>query len=228
MLKKILNIIILLITLAILVFVGIWLYDWYRKYETDKTNQQLEYVMQDTIDYFDAYVQQIAQENEDVVIEQAPETENTENTSTTTNKPKKKKVVTEIQYNDYVIIGKIVISKINLSYPILGESTVGSLKVGITKQYGVDPNRMGTMVLAGHNYRNGTMFSNLKKMVAGDIVEITDLSGATVQYIIDEIYETTPEDTAHLVQDTTTRRLVLTTCTNDSKKRIIIKCQAVD
>lgn len=224
MAKKILNVIIILITLAILIFAGIWLYDWYRKYETDKANQQLEVVMEDTMDYVDAYLEQVAQQEEEVpeeIVDNGTET-------TTTTKPKKKKVASQIQYNDYVIVGKIVIKKIKLSYPILGESTVGSLKMGITKQYGVAPNKMGTMVLAGHNYRNGTMFSNLKKLVIGDIVEIIDLSGTTVQYSIYDIYETTPEDTAHLVQDTSVKRLVLTTCTNDSKKRIIIKCEAVE
>jgi len=227
MLKKILNIIIVLIILAILVFAGIFAYDMLRKYQTTEDNEEIEDVIDEVSVYLDNYLESIEQDNN---IENTTDTNNTTNTTNrTTSKTSgtTKKVAKQIQYKDYSIIGKIVIDKIKLSYPILNESTVVSLKRSITKQYGVNPNEKGNMVLAGHNYRNGTMFSNLKKLVVGDIVKIIDLSGTTVEYKIYEIYETTPNDSAHLTQDTSIRHLVLTTCTNDNQRRIIVKCKEV-
>lgn len=215
MLKKILNILIILIVIAILVFVGIWCYDKYREFSTNEENEELEEIME----FVDAYLEEQAniQQNEN-------EEENSQNSPVSSPSGGTKK---QIKYKEYTIIGKIQIPKINLSYPILNESTVVSLKKGITKQYGVDPNEYGNMVIAGHNYRNGTMFSNLKKVTVGDTVKITDIGGTTVNYVVYEIYETDPNNTAHMTQDKTIRHVVLTTCNNDSSKRLIVKCKEV-
>lgn len=224
MLKKILNIIIVLILLTILVFVGIFAYDMNRKYQTTEDNEEIEDVIDEVSDFLDNYLETIEQANNSSITNTS-DSGNSQKSGNSGSNTSKKKVATQIQYKDYSIIGKIIIDKIQLSYPILNESTVVSLKRSITKQYGVNPNQKGNMVLAGHNYRNGTMFSNLKNLSIGDIVKITDLSGTTIEYEIYEIYETTPNDSSHLTQDTSIRHLVLTTCTNDNQRRVILKCK---
>ena len=49
-------------------------------------------------------------------------------------------------------------------------------------------------VLIGHNYRNGTFFSNNKKLTKGDKIYITDNDGNKVTYIVYKKYETSTGD----------------------------------
>ena len=75
----------------------------------------------------------------------------------------------------------------------------------------------------GHNYINGTFFSNNKKLKNGDEIKITDQKGEEVTYIIYKIYETDANDATYMTRDTQGRREIsLQTCTDDSKARIII------
>ena len=83
----------------------------------------------------------------------------------------------------------------------------------------------GNMVLAGHNYRNGTMFGNLKLVNIGDKVKITDLSGNTIEYVVYDKYETNASDTVHYAQDKSIRHIVLTTCSSNGQKRLVVKCK---
>ena len=65
-------------------------------------------------------------------------------------------------------------------------------------------------------------------MVVGDIVEITDLTGKTVQYQVYDIYTVDPSDTRCTSQLTYGKKEVtLITCTNDTKQRVIVKCTEV-
>ena len=68
-------------------------------------------------------------------------------------------------YNNFVMIGYIEIPKINIKYPILEKETVPSLEQSVAVRYPDNPklNEPGNVVIAGHNYRNGQFFSNLKK-----------------------------------------------------------------
>jgi len=220
MLKKILNILIVLIVIAILVFVGIWGYDKYREYDTTKENDELEEIMAVVDDYL---AEQAKAQSEEILNNESDGSANGGSGGNKSTGGSKK----QIKYKEYTIIGKLQIPKIKLSYPILNESTVVSLKKGITRQWGVNPNEMGTIVIAGHNYRNGTMFSNLKKVVVGDQVKLTDIGGTTINYVVYEIYETDPNNTAHMKNDKSMRNVVLTTCNNDSSKRLIVKCKEV-
>ena len=89
--------------------------------------------------------------------------------------------------------------------------------------YGPGLNEVGNTTIVGHNYRNGTFFSNNKKLVEGDKVYITDNSGNKITYVIYKTYTTAPEDSDYLDRDTQGKREIsLLTCTDDTKSRLII------
>lgn len=131
-------------------------------------------------------------------------------------------------YNNFVMIGYIEIPKINIKYPILEKETVPSLEQSVAVRYPDNPklNEPGNVVIAGHNYRNGQFFSNLKNVATGDIIKITDANGQTLVYTIYEKYETTPEDVAYITRDIgDNTEITLVTCTDDSSARIIVKAR---
>lgn len=131
-------------------------------------------------------------------------------------------------YNNFVMIGYIEIPKINIKYPILEKETVASLEQSVAVRYPDNPklNESGNVVIAGHNYRNGQFFSNLKNVSTGDVVKITDTTGKTLSYTIYEKYETTAEDVAYITRNTgNNTEITLVTCTDDSNARIVIKAK---
>lgn len=130
-----------------------------------------------------------------------------------------------VKYKGYDVIGTIEIPKTDIKYPIIKQNDVGinSLDVAICNLYG-ELNKPGSnAVLVGHNYRNGTFFSNNKKLSKGDKVYITDLSGKKVTYIIYKKYETSTGDFDYATRDVGNKREIsLSTCTDDTSKRLII------
>lgn len=130
--------------------------------------------------------------------------------------------------NEYSIVGVVNIPKINSKYPIIAETTDQLLKVSVCKFWGANPNEVGNLCIIGHNYKNSKFFSKVPTMVIGDIVEITDLSGKTVQYKAYDIYTVDPNNTRCTSQLTQGKKEVtLITCTNDTKQRVIVKCTEV-
>ena len=102
--------------------------------------------------------------------------------------------------------------------------------VGIA--YGPGLNKVGNTVIMGHNYRNGTFFSDLYKLANNDEIYITDESGTRIKYLVYNIYETGAEDFDYATgaedfdyasRDTAGKREIsLSTCTDDVNGRIII------
>lgn len=128
--------------------------------------------------------------------------------------------------NEYEYIGRIVIPKINVDYPILANWSVELLKVSICKFHGSNPNEVGNLCLVGHNYRNKRFFSKIPTLEIGDIVQITDLSERTIDYEVYDIHTVIPDNIDDTTQKTGGKREVtLITCTNDSQQRVIVKCR---
>ena len=131
-------------------------------------------------------------------------------------------------YNNFVMIGYIEIPSINIKYPILEKETVASLEQSVAVRYpdAAKLNEVGNVVIAGHNYRNGMFFSNLKKVSTGDKIKITDVNGRTLVYTVYEKYETTPEDVAYITRNVGENiEITLVTCTDNSEARIIVKAK---
>lgn len=137
-----------------------------------------------------------------------------------------------VTYMGFDVIGTIEIPEIDIKYPIIPEYQNGlkALNVGIVVLYpaGSEINQVGNTVFAGHNYRNGTFFSNNKKLQKGDKIYITDTSGEKVTYEITKKYETDTSDSSYMNRDTKGKREIsLTTCTDDTKNRLIIWAEEV-
>ncbi len=126
----------------------------------------------------------------------------------------------------YDVIGLIEIPKTNIKYPIIKQEdvSINSLNVAICNLYGELNKVGGNAVLVGHNFRNGTFFSNNSKLVKGDKIYITDSTGKKVTYIVTKKYETSSGNFDYATRQVAEgkREISLSTCTNDSKKRLII------
>ena len=140
----------------------------------------------------------------------------------------------QVTKNGYGYVATVNIPKIGVSYPVLDgetdstEETEELLKISPTKFWGPEPNEVGNFCIVGHNYRNTKFFSKVPTLVNGDIIEITDLTGQTLRYRVYNKYEVDPTDVSCTTQLTNGQKEVtLITCTNDSKKRVIVKSREV-
>lgn len=221
--SKVLTVILIIAIIAIvglLVYVGI---DWYKVYTANAG-------VDDGLEQFDGYVNNViantqtdtqtnTEENTTVIepnVDTNSTVQNETNTAggTSTNRP---------TYKGFYMAGKIEIPKINLKYPVLEEVTPKSIEVSVAVLYGPGINKVGNTVIIGHNYRNGTFFSNNKKLSVGDKIYLTDLEGTKITYTIYKKYTTGTDDFDYAVRDTNGKREIsLSTCTDDSKERLII------
>ena len=140
----------------------------------------------------------------------------------------------QLDYKGYKIIGIVKIPKIKIEYPILEigdidpENAKAPMKLSIIKYWGENVNDYGNLSIAGHNNKDGTMFGKTKKLEIGDIVELTDLKGQTIQYSIYDIFVTDPNDVSILLpKDELVREVTLITCTNGNKQRLILKAKEI-
>ena len=130
----------------------------------------------------------------------------------------------------YYTIGRINIPAINCNYPILysdSENYETLLKIAPVKFHGANPNEIGNLCIVGHNYRTSQFFSKVPKLENGDIIEITDTFGKTLQYEVYDKYVTVNTDTRCTTQKTDEKREVtLITCTDASDDhRVIVKAR---
>ena len=122
----------------------------------------------------------------------------------------------------------VTIPSIDISYPVLTETSESLLEISVNKYWGPSPNEVGNYCIVGHNYRNGKMFGRLSELTNGDIVELEDLSGRKITYKVYNRYVVKPTDTRCTSQLTNGRtELTLITCTNYGKERLVIKCRAI-
>lgn len=220
--SKVLTIILIIaivIIVGLLVFIGI---DWYKAYTVGKDTQN-------SLDQFNSYIENnqnndnnanfennidnnniIEEPNNNNIIEEPSDNNNNSNSE-------------RLTYKGFKVAGVIEIPKTKVKYNVLDDPSAKAMEVGITIIYGPGLNQTGNTVLAGHNYRNGTFFSNNNKLSSGDKIYITDLSGKKVTYTIYKKYKTDPNDFSYATRNTNGKREIsLTTCTDDSSARIII------
>lgn len=134
----------------------------------------------------------------------------------------------DAELKGYKIVGIIKIPKIDLEYPILEKTTVESLNVSITKFWGNEINEIGNVTLAGHNNFSGVMFGRIKKLVIGDIIELTDTQNVTLQYEVFETKIIDPNDISCILPIEEGRReITLITCENGKANRFIVKAKEI-
>ena len=133
------------------------------------------------------------------------------------------------KYQGFYISGTIEIPAINIKYPVIAqyEYSKSSLEKSVVEIYGPGLNQEGNTTIAGHNYRNGTFFSNNKKLNIGDKIYITDLTGKRLSYTIYDKYEVSDTESAFMTRDTQGAiEISLSTCTDDVSARLIILAKA--
>lgn len=133
------------------------------------------------------------------------------------------------KYNGFTISGTIEIPATNLKCPIIAASEYSNsaLETSVVELYGPGVNQVGNTTIAGHNWRNGVFFSNNKKLNIGDKIYITDLSGKRLSYTIYNKYQAKENESDYMTRDTQGAiEVSLTTCTDDTKARIIIWAKA--
>ena len=214
--NKVLTVILVIVVAAIFIVLGFWGYDLYQKYYINvSANQALE--------EFDNRVpiRNIAR-NEEVIENVALQIDVNQIQTTNTNGGNSRNLAKQT-YKGFTVVGKIEIPAIKVNYPILDRASDDSMKVSVGVLYGVGINQVGNTVIAGHNYRNGTFFSNNKNLKLGDLIYITDLEGNRIKYTIYNIYVTASNDFDYATRDTAGKREVtITTCTDDVNSRLVI------
>ena len=222
--NNVLNIVLVIVVIAIFAVLGFWGYDMIKKRGIEKDAEA-------AVEEFDRNVNTIKKEKTNTVDNsgatlninfneiEGTEVDTTNTTSTTT---KSSKIASQT-YKGFTVDGKIEIPSIKLQYPILHVATRSSMEVSVGIAYGPGINEVGNTVISGHNYRNGTFFSNLKNVKIGDKIYLTDLSGNRIKYNIYNMYETSSSDFEYAMRDTAgAREVSLSTCTDDVQARLIV------
>lgn len=208
------NIIIAITVIALIAIIGYALYYYISNYIALKDAEK-------AVEEFEKEVMVVEIEEpskEENIIENPVEEQPTQNTTTNT-KPKK----SNVSYKGYSMIGTIEIPKTKVRAPIVDKVTPSSIAAAVGTLYGPGLNQVGNTVLAAHNYRNGTFFSNNKKLVVGDKIYITDSTGQKIEYSITKTYTTGDMDFSYATRDTQGKREIsLSTCTTDPSKRLVI------
>ena len=139
--------------------------------------------------------------------------------------PSKSNYTTLKLSNNISIIGQIEIPKINVSYPIIEDTNKELLKISVCRFSGPLPNRIGNLCIAGHNYKNNSMFSKLHKLSIGDSLYITDLNNTKLKYIIYQKF-IVEENNLNCLKNSNNVEVTLITCyNNNNSKRLILKAK---
>lgn len=212
---NLLTVILVIAIIAILGIVGIIVYRIFSAYQTEKGALQ-------AATEFEQSIQQngntISNEQDNNIKTDLSGIEGTTSENTTQSGS------TTTTYKGFEVVGTIQIPAIDLKYPILEKLSKKSLETSVVLLYTAQGlNNVGNSVIIGHNYRNGTMFSNVKNLSKGDYIYITDTTGRKVKYTIYNIYRASGSESDYLTRNTNGKREIsLSTCTNDSKARTIV------
>lgn len=221
--------------LSIISLITLSTYGIYASYDRNK-NEQMSHEILSSIEYQDQY-ETVEEQAKIIIMNRPSENQDTINidkiedivTVAVTKEievPEEQKVVAS-DGTIYYTIGTINIPKISCSYPILSskeENFNTLLKIAPCKFWGPNPNEIGNFCVVAHNYKNSQFFSKVPTLENGDIVQITDLFGNTVEYEVYDKYVVYPENTECTSQLTNGKREVtLITCTNDNKQRVVVK-----
>lgn len=212
--NKILTVVLVIVVIIIFALLGFWGYETYKKYFQEKDIDKALNEFENTVRPSRNVVQNENQGSDPINFVAEPDN------IVGGNNNSGNKVLT---YKGFTMLGTIEIPAIDIKYPVLERATKSSLEASVGVLMGPGLNKVGNTLIVGHNYRNGTFFSKNKDLKNGDIIYITDIEGNRVKYTIYNIYNTSSEDTEYMTRDTAGKREIsLSTCTDDSKYRLVI------
>lgn len=130
----------------------------------------------------------------------------------------------------YTVDAVLNIPSLGINYPVLSETSDELLKISLNKFWGCGPNEVGNYCIVGHNYDGkDIMFGKLNRIKNGDIVELEDSSGRKLSYKVYNTFIVEPSDVACTSQLTNGKKeMTLITCADGGKRRLIVKCRAVE
>ena len=213
--SKVLTVILVIVIIAVLGLLGFLAYNYYHNY----------IVSRDTSAFVDDFQGEVAD----------GQANDTNTTNTTEENPFEQLQdsntssgsTTQKTYKGFGVLGTMEIPATNFKYPILDKVTKKSIETAVAFLYGVGVNEPGNSVIIGHNYRNNLFFSNNKKLNIGDKIYIKDNAGKELTYSIYNKFETSENDTSFYQRDTAGKpEITLSTCNDDSSKRLIIFASA--
>lgn len=213
---NVLTVLLVILIIAIIIGAGFLVYNYVIKPKIDDNSAR------EAVAEFDKEVE----ENNNDADEELPDGIAPSETSSTNNAGTSKK---KVYYEDFVMLGYITIPRTDVKQPILDTVTPDSLDSAVAVLYpsNAELNKPGNVVIIGHNYRNGKFFSNNNKLSVGDKIKIKDNSGNELSYTIYKKFNTSEQDTSFYTRDTNGAiEITLSTCTDDSKERIIILARA--
>lgn len=205
-------------------------YAIYAEYDRNKSEQVSQEIL-DGIEFQDQ-TETVEEEVTVIILNAIPEEDKVAQTQTvqterTIDVPNEQKSVAS-DGTVYYTIGVINIPSIKVNYPILSTYSDALLKISPCKFHGPNPNEVGNLCIAGHNYKNSKFFSKVPNLKNGDKIEIKDLSGRTITYSVYDKFIVDPDELECTSQLTNGKREVtLITCTNDNKRRYIIKAREI-
>ena len=205
--SKVLTVILILIIIAVIGLVAYLGYNYYKKNKTESDAEEFVSTFTDTLT--ETTDTDSTSSDENVLVD--------EGTSSTS--------ATKTTYKGFEVLGTIEIPATDVEYPVLAKLSAKALDTAVVAAYPspAELNTEGNVVIMGHNYRNGTFFSNNGKLTSGDKIYITDLNGNKVTYVIYSVFEATETDTSFYNRDTDGKKeITLSTCTDDSSARIIV------
>lgn len=216
--SKVLTVILVIVIIAIVGLLGFLAYDYYQNYIVSK----------DTAEFVENFQGEVGSGDQNTTDDTSNSTDNTnpfenlQDSNTGGSNSNQKRT-----YKGFGVLGTMEIPATNFKYPVLEKITKKSLETSVVFLCGPGLNQAGNTVIVGHNYRNGLFFSNNKKLNIGDKIYIKDNSGTQLTYTIYDKFETTDDDTSFYQRDTGGKAEVsLSTCTDDSKARLIILARA--
>ena len=134
---------------------------------------------------------------------------------------------TVIDGKTYETIAILYIPTLDIQYPVLSSTSKELLKVSLNKYWGPNPNKPGNFCIVGHNYNDDNFFGKLHNIEIGHFVQLTDMSGKTMQYKVYDTYIVDPDNTDCTSQLTNGEtEITLITCTKNFKQRFIVKARA--
>ena len=198
----------------------------YAEYDRNKTEEVSQEILSQTMD------DTTKTSDKDPIIIVLNETEANDQVEEEPIQTQSSDKITTVDGITYSVDSFITIPKIGISYPVLSDTSDELLEISANRYWPepnkLKPNEVGNYCIVGHNYRNGKMFGRLSELEDGDIVQLADTTGRTVQYQVYRKYVVEPTDTSCTSQLTNGRReLTLITCTNYGTQRLIVKCRAM-
>lgn len=125
----------------------------------------------------------------------------------------------------YSVIARLDVPSIDVSLPVLSETSDEALQYSVCYYSGPEPGEEGNLVITGHNYASGAHFGNLSDVREGDALTLTAPDGTEYVYTVYRTELITPDDVEALDDMEYEKELTLLTCEENANRRLLVRCR---